>query len=121
MQIYNPSGVASIPDGFITPQPDWDGLNNAVLSGALFPIYERLNIACLVNPATATLPEIANAQNVSTAVARIVTAVQVTRIEGALAAALSMLGYSSFEFTQEEKNLWNSTVGSLGFSSLVYQ
>lgn len=120
----NKDNIVVIPDPIPDPPvitPDWDALNASLLSGVLAPIYRRINAACYVDPATATLEQTANASNISIALAITMSALQVVRNEDALAAAISQLAYSDFEFTEAEKTLWNTTVNELGFSEIVWQ
>lgn len=100
--------------------PDWDGLINVVLGGVLLPMYLRLTEAAFVNPATATLQDIANANNVAVALGKIDQAVQVTKIEMAVASSFNLLlTTSNYTFTAEEKTLWNTQVFQLNFSSTM--
>lgn len=115
--------ITVIPDPIPDPPvitPDWDALNASLLNGVLAPIYQRINAACYVDPATATLEQTANASNISIALAITMSALQVVRNEDALAAAVLQLA-SNFEFTEAEKALWNTTVNELGFSEIVWQ
>lgn len=111
-----------IPDPMPTPpQPDWDGLLNAILGGDLFAIYSRLTTANFINPAVATSQAIANANNIAVASGKLDQAVQVTKVEGAVQAAFQMLVTTSdYRFTAEEKALWDGTVADLNFSSAMY-
>ena len=103
------------------PQPDWVELNNVCLGGALNGMYNRLTEACFVNPATATLAQLGNANNIAVAKGLLDQSVAVTKVEGAVAASVNLLlTTSSYVFTGDEKALWNSTLASLNFSSLVF-
>ena len=105
----------------IVPQPDWVELNNVCLGGALNGMYNRLTAACFVNPATATLAQLGNANNIAVAKGLLDQSVAVTKVEGAVAASMNLLlTTSSYVFTGDEKDLWNSTLASLNFSSLVF-
>jgi hypothetical protein len=100
--------------------PDWDGLINVILGGVLLPMYLRLTEAAFVNPATATLQDIANANNIAVALGKIDQAVQVTRIERAVASSFNLLlTTSNYTFTADEKTLWNTQVFQLNFSSTM--
>ena len=119
----NKDNIVVIPDPIPDPPvitPDWDAFNASLLNGVLAPIYRRINAACYVDPATATLAQTANASNISIALAIIMSALQIVRNEDALAAAVLQLA-SNFEFTEAEKALWNTTVNELGFSEIVWQ
>lgn len=123
-QKYENNEYVLIPDPIPDPPvitPDWDALSASLLNGVLSLIYQRINAACYVDPATATLEQTANASNISIALAITMSALQVVRNEDALAAAISQLAYSDFEFTEAEKTLWNTTVNELGFSEIVWQ
>lgn len=113
-----------IPDPVPIPpqvEPDWKALISAILGGALYPLYTRLTAASFVNLATATLAEIGNANNIAVAAGKLDQSIQVTQVEGAVAASFQLLiSTSDYRFTEEEKALWDSTVDSLGFSSLMY-
>jgi hypothetical protein len=110
-----------IPQPPLPPQPDWDGLLNHILGGALYSIYERLTQGSFVDPATATLPQIANANNIAVAAGKLDQSVQVTKVEGAVAASFQLLiGTSDYRFTNDERTLWNATVDDLNFTSLMY-
>ena len=123
-QKYENNEYVLIPDPIPDPPvitPDWDALNASLLNGVLAPIYQRINAACYVDPATATLAQTVNASNISIALAITMSVLQVVRNEDALAAAILQLAYSDFEFTEAEKTLWNTTVNELGFSEIVWQ
>lgn len=101
-------------------EPDWDGLIQQTLGGVLAPLYNRLTLASFVNPDTASLPEIANANNIAVAAGKLDQAVATTRVEGSVTASIQLLlSTSDYVFTQAEKDLWNSTIAELGFSDLV--
>ena len=120
----NKNNIVIVPDPIPDPPvitPDWDALNASLLNGVLAPIYQRINAACYVDPATATLAQTVNASNISIALAITMSALQIVRREDALAAAILQLAYSDFEFTEAEKTLWNTTVNELGFSEIVWQ
>lgn len=92
-------------------EPDWEGLRDRALGGDLNPIFQRLTLVSL-DPA-------ANA--ISTARGDIGDAIMTVKIEAALASGLYMLTQiAGYEFTQEEKDLWQAAVDELGFSSVVY-
>ena len=120
----NKGNIEIIPDVVpqpIVPQPDWIELNNVCLGGALNGMYNRLTSACFVNPATATVPQLGDANNIAVAKGLLDQSVAVTKVEGAVAASLNLLlTTSSYAFTGDEKTLWNSTLASLNFSSLVF-
>ena len=101
--------IEIIPDPVITQtiEPDWDGLKNMVLGGELYPLFTRVTI------------EAANSNAINLARNDINLAVTVIRIEAALASGLSLLQQFGFVFTQEEKQLWNTTLEELGFSEIV--
>lgn len=110
-----PSPAPTVPS-----TPDWDGLINVILGGSLLPMYLRLTEAAFVNPASATLQDIANANNIAVALGKIDQAVQVTKIELAVAASFNLLTTTSnYVFTPEEKTLWNTQVSQLNFSSAM--
>ena len=110
-----------VPDPIpATPDPDWDQLLRQLLSGELYPIYARLTAASFVNPATATLQEISNVNNIAFAATKLDQAVQVTKNEDAVAAAINLLlTGSNYSFTAEEKTLWNTIITNLGFSAVM--
>lgn len=115
------SGAEPVPPSPISPLADWQGLITHILGGALYPIYQRLTQASFVDPATATNEELGNAQNISVAAGKLDQAVQITRIEAAVAASFDLLVTTSdYRFTVEEKALWDSTVDALNFSSLMH-
>ena len=107
------------------PQPiavvaDWEALCKQILGGALNGVYNRLTEACFLNPATATLQQLANANNIAVAAGKLDQAVAVTRVEGAVAASFQLVvNTSDYRFTQAEKNLWNAEVIKLNFTSLM--
>lgn len=110
--------IISIP---ILVQPNWESLTNEILGGALTDIYTRLTQACFVNPTTATIAQIANANNIAVAAGKLDQAVAVTRIEEATASSFQLLiNTSDYRFNQAEKNLWDTKVAELNFSSLIY-
>ena len=113
-----------IPDVVPMPivlQPDWVELNNVCLGGVLNSMYNRLTAACFIDPATATLTLIANANNIAVGKGLMDQSVAVTKVEGAVRASIDLiLSTSSYTFSVDEKALWNSTVESLGFSSLIH-
>jgi len=109
-----------VPVPFV-PQPDWVELNNVCLGGVLNNMYNRLTAACFIDPATATLTLIANANNIAVAKGLMDQSVAVTKVEGAVAASINLLlTTSNYAFTSDEKALWNSTVSSLNFTSLIH-
>lgn len=90
---------------------DWDGLKNRALSGDLHSIFERLTIASLAS----------DANTISTARGDITDAILTVRIEAALASGFQLLTQiGGYQFTQEEKDLWQSAVDELHFSPLIY-
>ncbi len=112
------------PDLAATPQPlapNWQKLQDQLLGGALFTLYQRITASSFVDPTTATLASIANANNISTASGKISDSITNTtvRIEAALASGIQLLKLSGYVFTPEEIALWNSAVRALNFSSLV--
>ena len=101
--------------------PDWDGLLSAILGGALFSIYARLTSASFIDPAIATDALLANANNIAVASGKLDQAVQVTKVEAAVAASFQMLiASSNYRFTAEEKALWDATVTALNFSQAMF-
>lgn len=111
--------IDAIPEPIVLT-PDWEGLTNHILGGELNSIYTRLTVACFVNPITATLSEIGNANNIAVASGKLDQAVALTRVEGAVAASFQLLiNTSNYRFTQEEKALWDSKIDELNFSPLV--
>lgn len=101
--------------------PNWDGLLNAILGGNLFAIYSRLTSASFIDPAIATDALLANANNIAVASGKLDQAVQVTKVEGAVAASFQMLiASSNYRFTAEEKTLWDATVTALNFSQAMF-
>jgi hypothetical protein len=103
------------------PQPDWDGLLSAILGGDLFSIYARLTSASFIDPAIATDALLANANNIAVASGKLDQAVQVTKVEAAVAASFQMLiASSNYRFTAEEKSLWDATVTALNFSQAMF-
>ena len=114
--------VLPVPEPVIpTPIKDWDNLNNAVLGGSLNPFYNRLTEASFVNPATVTLAQIGEANNIAVAAGKIDQSVAYTRIEEAVAASFNLLNAtSSYKFTAEEIATWNATVTALGFSPVMF-
>ena len=103
-----------------TPVANWEALCNEILGGSLNGIYTRLTEACFLNPATATIQQIANANNIAVAAGKLDQAVAVTRVEGAVAASFQLVGNTSdYRFTQIEKNLWNAEVIRLNFTPLM--
>ena len=78
-------------------------------------------MACFLNPATATIQQIGNANNIAVAAGKLDQAVAVTRIESAVAASFQLLiGTSDYRFTQAEKDLWIIKAAELNFTSLVH-
>lgn len=114
-------GFDPVPPTPVTHQPDWISLQNRLFAGELYPIYARLTAASfVVNPSTASQAEIANANNIAVASGKLDQAVQVTKLEAAVAAAINLLlSTSNYSFTAEEKTLWNSTIANLGFSAVM--
>jgi hypothetical protein len=99
---------SSVPVPLMVP-PDWEGLTNQCLGGALHSLFQRLTIAAFGD------------NGISTARGDITDAILTVRIEAALQSALSnLVTYTAYRFTNDEKILWNSTVASLNFSSAVY-
>ena len=111
-----------IPDPVPTPvviTPDWDGLSIRCLTPGdpMNSIYTRLTLAAMQEGADA----------ISTAQNKIESAILTIRIEGALAGGIALLtsplppgGIIPYVFTQEERDIWNPVVASLGFSPLAY-
>lgn len=87
--------------------PDWDGLAISALSGDLLPVFTRLT------------SEAINSNAISLARNDINLAVTVLRNENALAASIKLLQQFEFVFSQEEKQLWNSTLQKLGFGLIA--
>jgi hypothetical protein len=113
-------GSEPVPPTPITPQANWHELQIRLLSGELYPIYARLIAASFADPATATPASNANANNIAVAAGKLDQALQVTKLEAAVAAAVSLLlSTSNYVFTIEEKTLWNATIASLGFSAVM--
>jgi hypothetical protein len=106
------NNIVDIPDPVPTPIvviPDWDGLNAAILGGALNPIYTRLFASAFGDVA------------INAAFTVLIPSIQTTRIESAVASAFAALNaYTSYRFTNAEKTLWNGATDSLNFSSLVH-
>lgn len=119
-------GSEPIEPSPVIPVADWAALTNHILNGALYGIYARLTSAQSVSYDPLLTPEengaiIANANNIAVAAGKLDQAVAVTRVESAVAASFqSLITTSTYRFTQEEKDLWNSLVESLNFSPLVY-
>lgn len=107
------------------PQPivaiaDWNALCNEILGGALNGVYTRLTEACFLNPVTATLQQLVNANNIAVAAGKLDQAVAVTRVEGAVAASFQLvINTSDYRFTQAEKDLWNAKITELNFTPLM--
>lgn len=115
------AAIEVIPDATVAPLPDWDGLLSAILGGDLFSIYARLTSASFIDPAIATDALLANANNIAVASGKLDQAVQVTKVEGAVAASFQMLiASSNYRFTAEEKALWDATVTALNFSQAMF-
>jgi hypothetical protein len=105
----------------IVLQPDWIGLNNTCLGGVLNNMYNRLTAACFVDPATATIAQLSNANNIAVGKGLLDQSVAVTKMEGAVKASIDLiLTTSNYTFTDDEKLLWNEVVTNLDFSSLIY-
>lgn len=116
------SGVADdwIAVPLVVP-PDWGGLIALCLGGSLYGIYSRLTAASFVNPATATIQNLSNANNIAVAAGKLDQSIQVTQVEAAVAASFQLLvNTSDYRFTEEEKALWNGVTDSLNFSNLVH-
>lgn len=115
-------GVPLPADPLPPTPPNWDKLLEAIFNpDELYPIYTRLTEASFVNPISVTLESMAMANNIAVAAGKIDQAIQVTRVEEAVASALQLLTQtSSYVFTKEEKLKWNSTVESLNFSPLMF-
>ena len=112
--------VAPVAPSPIVPVADWVALSDQILGGALNGVYARLTEACFLNPTTATLQQLTNANNIAVAAGKLDQAVAVTCVEGAVAASLQLLvSTSDYRFTQAEKNLWNAKVTELNFTSLM--
>jgi|SanBayMetagenome_1026888.scaffolds.fasta_scaffold23693_2 hypothetical protein len=99
--------------------PNWDALRTKCLTPGdpMNDIYNRLTLAAMQE----------GANSISTAQNKIESAILTIRIEGVLAAGIALLtnplppsGTIPYTFTQEEKDIWNPAVTSLGFSPLVY-
>jgi hypothetical protein len=120
--LYDAGQYQVLPDSEpITPLPDWDGLLSAILGGDLFSIYARLTSASFIDPAIATDALLANANNIAVASGKPDQAVQVTKVEAAVAASFQMLiASSNYRFTAEEKALWDATVTALNFSQAMF-
>ena len=112
--------VAPIVPSPIVPVANWEALCNEILGGSLNGIYTRLTEACFLNPATATIQQIANANNIAVAAGKLDQAVAVTCVEGAVAASFQLVvNTSDYRFTQVEKDLWNAEVIRLNFTPLM--
>lgn len=112
--------VAPVQPSPVVPVADWETLCNEILGGSLNGVYTRLTTACFLSPATATIQQIANANNIAVAAGKLDQAVAVTRVEGAVAASFQLvINTSDYRFTQAEKNLWNAKVIELNFTSLM--
>lgn len=102
--------IEIIPDPEPIPEiknPDWEGLATKVLGGRLFPLFGRLT------------SEAINSNPISIARNDINLAVTVLKNENALAASLKLLQQCGFIFTDEEKELWNNEMDTLGFSEIT--
>lgn len=102
--------IEIIPDPEPIPEiknPDWDGLATQALGGSLLPLFNRLT------------SEAINSNAISIARNDINLAVTVLKNETALAASLKLLQQCGFIFTDEEKQLWNNEMDTLGFSEIT--
>lgn len=117
----NNKGADIIQPTPIIPTANWNLLLENILAGPLYKIYERLTLASFINPNTTTLLDIGNANNIAVAAGKIDQAIQVTKKEEAVAAALNLLiQTSNYRFTQDEITLWNNTVKSINFNPIMY-
>lgn len=111
------------PDLVPLPQhvePNWDKLAKSILVGDLNPLYVKITTASLGTVADDSIVKLRNLNNIAVAAGKIDQAVRVEKDESALAASFSILFSSSnFVLTQDEKNLWNTTTASLGFTSII--
>ena len=114
-------GGEPVPPSPVAPVADWSGLLSAILGGDLFSIYARLTSASFIDPAIATDALLANANNIAVASGKLDQAVQVTKVEAAVAASFQILiASSNYRFTAEEKALWDATVTALNFSQAMF-
>ena len=98
--------IEIIPDPEPIPEiknPDWEGLVAEVLGGDLLPLF------------TCVTAEAINSNPISIARNDINLAVTVIKNEQALASSLALLQQCGFVFTNEKKQLWNTTLQELGF------
>jgi hypothetical protein len=103
------------------PQADWVQLNNICLGGVLNNMYNRLTAACFVDPATSTLAQLGEANNIAVGKGLLDQSIGVTKMEGAVRASIDLiLTTSNYSFTDAEKALWNEVVTDLHFSPLIY-
>ena len=115
---YVPDPANPLPESVVIA--DWAALCDQILGGVLNGVYTRLTEACFLNPATATLQQLANANNIAVAAGKLDQAVAVTRVEGAVAASFQLVVTTSdYRFMQAEKDLWNAKVTELNFTSLM--
>ena len=115
------SAIAPVAPSPIVPVADWAGLSNEILGGSLNGIYNRLTMACFLNPAATTIQQFGNANNIAVAAGKLDQAVAVTQREPAVAASLQLLiSTSDYRFTQAEKDLWIIKSAELNFTSLVH-
>lgn len=87
--------------------PNWDGLTLASLRGELYPLFDKLRKAAIAT------------NKISTIRGDLMLAITTVQDEDALAFSLQLLVENGYVFTQAEKDLWNSTIASLGFSEAV--
>lgn len=93
--------------------PDWDGLIQSSFIGVLNSIFAKITAAQYATKADGTIAANRIRNNIAVAVGEIKQAVQVTRNEFAVAAALADLfdpEKTDFELTAEEIALWNSQI-----------
>jgi len=102
--------VVSDPEPFVeVKEPDWEGLKNSNLGGILAPVYQRLTASAMSSAAMST------AQN------QIMLVILYVKDQDALSAGINLLTeHAGYNFTQEEKDIWNQTVSSLNFSEQVF-
>lgn len=111
------------PDLEPAPLPreaDWDGLGVAVLAGVLTPLYNKITLASFGTGEDNSIVKLRNVNNIAVAAGKIDQAARVEKLEPALAASLWLLfSTSDFKLSQEEKDLWNKTTQTLGFSEVI--
>jgi hypothetical protein len=106
------------PELIEVKQPNWNGLQDSLLSGKLYFIYSRVRMNCFVSGQVSN-EVIAYANNISTALGLITDGILTVRIETAVADAINILQQVGYIFTEDEKIAWNQAVEELGFSDLI--